>query len=256
MIKLISTDFDGTLVDHERHPAVSPELFELFSKMRKKGVIWAVNTGRAVHHIIEGLKEFGFPLQPDYVLTCEREVFRKKSDSADEWEPFGDWNERCTRAHDELFLKAKPILDEIHVFIKNNTKALPINDISGSGIVASDEGEMEYIASYIDTLRPRLPAFHYQRNTRYMRFCHTDYSKGTALAELARLVGVTKDEIFAAGDHYNDIPMLNGHFARWVACPSNSADAVKQTVLSANGYVAGASCSEGVVEALNFFSKQ
>jgi len=253
MIKLLSTDFDGTLVNHEKQPAVSNELFDLFLTLRKKGVLWAINTGRAVHHIVEGLEEFGFPFQPDYILTCEREVFRKRKDADEGWEPFGDWNERCTRAHDELFLQAKPIISEIHNFIKNKTNAHPINDIGGIGIVASDEDEMEYIATYIDSLRSRLPAFHYQRNTRYMRFCHTDYSKGTALGELGRLVGISKDDIFAAGDHYNDIPMLNGHFAKWVACPANSADAVKQTVLSANGYVATALCSEGIVESLNFF---
>ena len=256
MIKLLSTDFDGTLVNHFEQPAVSKALFDLFSKLQKKGVLWAINTGRAVNHIVEGLEEFGFPFQPDYILTCEREVFRRKADAANEWEPFGDWNERCTRAHDELFLQAKPIISEINNFIKNKTKAQPINDLGGIGIVASDEDEMEYIATYIDSLRSKLPAFHYQRNTRYMRFCHTDYSKGTALAELGRLVGISKDEIFAAGDHYNDIPMLNGHYAKWVACPANSADAVKQTVLSANGYVATTPCSEGVVEALNVFLNQ
>jgi len=255
MIKLISTDFDGTLINHEQQPAVSPALFDLFSEMRGQGVKWAINTGRAVHHIIQGLEEFAFPFQPDYVLTCEREVFQRKA-SGTGWESFGDWNERCTRAHDELFLKAKPLIDEINIFLKNKTKALPINDISGLGVIASDEAEMEDIAGFVDKLRHRLPAFGYQRNTRYMRFCHTDYSKGTALGELGRLLGISKEEIFATGDHYNDIPMLDGMFARWVACPSNSADAVKETVLNAKGYVATTPCSEGVVEALRFFSRQ
>ena len=179
IIKLLSTDFDGTLVSHEEQPPVSPALFELFHELKEKGVLWAINTGRAVHHIVEGLDEFQFPFQPDFVLTTEREVFRRKP-SGDGWENFGDWNERCERAHEELFKEAKPIIDEIHYFITNKTKALPINDISGIGLVASSENEMERIANYIDSLRHRMPEFHYQRNTRYMRFCHSDYSKGTA----------------------------------------------------------------------------
>jgi hydroxymethylpyrimidine pyrophosphatase-like HAD family hydrolase len=230
-------------------------LFDLFGELREKGVLWAINTGRAVHHIVEGLEEFGFPFQPDFIVTSERDVFRR-NERGSGWENYGDWNERCMRAHDELFDEAKPILQEIHFFLKKHTNALPINDISGIGLVASSEEEMERIADFIDSLRPRLPAFHYQRNTRYMRFCHSDYSKGTALGELGRLLGVTREEIFAAGDHYNDIPMLDGMFARWVACPANSAEAVKQTVIKANGYVAGSSCSEGVVESLRHFSKQ
>ena len=255
MIKLLSTDFDGTLVDHDRQPAVSPQLFELLAEMRARGVLWAINTGRAMHHIVEGLEEYDFPLQPDFVVTSERDIFRAKAGGGG-WEDFGDWNERSSRAHNELYEEAKPLIEEIHFYIKNNTKALPINELSGIGIIASDEMEMERIARYIDTLRPRLPAFHYQRNTRYMRFCHSDYSKGTALGELARLLDIPRESIFAAGDHYNDISMLDGQFARFVACPANSADAVKEIVKSADGYVANTPSSEGVVEAIRFFAKQ
>ena len=46
MIKLLSTDFDGTLVDHDATPPVSPTLFEALSELRRRGVLWAVNTGR------------------------------------------------------------------------------------------------------------------------------------------------------------------------------------------------------------------
>ncbi|HWB61387.1 MAG TPA: HAD family hydrolase [Chthoniobacteraceae bacterium] len=252
MIRLLSTDFDGTLVNHNQEPAVSPAMFEVFAEMRAGGAVWAINTGRAVHHIVEGLEEYGFGIQPDFIVTSERDIFRPKAGGG--WEDFGDWNRRSHAAHSELYEEAKPLIEEINIYLKKNTKALPINELSGLGIIASDEKEMEQIARYIDTLRPRLPAFHYQRNTRYMRFCHSDYSKGTALAELARLLGVAKGEIFAAGDHYNDISMLDGRFARWVACPANSAEAVKAIVHEAGGYVAHASFSDGVVEALRFFT--
>lgn len=255
MIKLLSTDFDGTLVNHEEIPAVSASLFDLFFELRKKGVLWAINTGRAVHHIVEGLEEFQFPIQPDFLLTCERDVFRQKANGSG-WEDFGDWNARCIHAHKQLFKQAQPIIDEIHFFLKKNTNAIPINDISGTGIVASSEGEMEIIVEFIDSLRPRLPSFYYQRNTRYMRFCHADYSKGTALGELGRLLGISREEIFAMGDHYNDIPMLNGRFARWVGCPANSADAVKRVVNNVGGHIAINSCSNGLIEVLDLLLKK
>jgi HAD superfamily hydrolase (TIGR01484 family) len=253
MIKLLSTDFDGTLVSHDERPAVSPELFDLLFELRKNGVRWAVNTGRALHHIVEGIEEFRFPIQPDFVLTCEREVFRKNA-AGTGWEDFGDWNARCTAMHNALYDKARPVLDEIARFLKSDTRAVPIDDISGVGLIASNDEEMDRIVVFIESLRGRMPEFHYQRNTKYMRFCHAAYSKGTALGELSRLTGIGRDEIFAAGDHHNDIPMLDGKFARWVACPANSADEVKETVRAASGYVAEKNCSAGVVEALHFFS--
>lgn len=256
MIKLLSTDFDGTLVHHEAEPPAVPELFELFGAMQKSGVLWAVNTGRDLGHIMHGLMEFGFPIQPDFVLTSERDVFRPRPGKQG-WEPFGDWNERCAHAHDELFAAAQPLLAKVLGFLERETRAQAIWENGRAvGLITRDEEEMDRVVAFIEKVREEdLPAFSFQRNTQYLRFCHADYSKGAALGELARLCGISREEIFAVGDHHNDLPMLDGRFARWVACPANSADAVKQTVRAAGGYVARGICSEGVVEALRYFGE-
>jgi hypothetical protein len=67
-------------------------------------------------------------------------------------------------------------------------------------------------------------------------------------------VGIQRAEIFAAGDHYNDLPMLDGIHAQWVACPNNAVEAVQKTVRAAGGYVAEGRCSTGIVEALAHLS--
>jgi hypothetical protein len=253
MIKLLSTDFDGTLVNHDAHPTVEPALFDLFDELRKNGVLWAMNTGRALDHALEGLEHFHFPFAPDFILANEREVFRRSGNGGG-WEDFGDWNLRCAQTHRELFIAARPIVDEILLFLESETDALAIHENSlPVGLVASSHEEMDRVVRFIEGARQRLPEFHYQRNTQYLRFCHIDYHKGAALGELARLTGIAREEIFAAGDHYNDISMLDGRYARWSACPANSVDAVKATVKKAGGYVAEGLCSEGVVEALRYF---
>ena len=253
MIKLLSTDFDGTLVQYDRQPGVSPLLFDCLRQLREEGVLWAINTGRALFHILDGLEEHAFPIRPDYVLTAEREVYRQTANGSG-WEDFGDWNERTTRAHDQLFLKAEPLLQEIELFIQKETQARSIDDRSGLGVVAADEEELERIIGFIDSIRGQIPEFSYQRNSVYLRYCHADYSKGAALGELSRLLGLNREQIFAAGDHYNDIPMLDGQYARWVSCPANSTQPVKETVRQAGGYIARRDCSEGVVEALDYFA--
>ena len=123
----------------------------------------------------------------------------------------------------------------------------------GIGAVTATTGDMDRLCHFLDELRARLPVSSYQRNTIYIRFCHEAYSKGTALGELARLLAIPRDAIFAAGDHHNDIPMLDGSFAKWVACPSNSCEEVKLTVRTAGGYLAKGAASAGVVEALQHF---
>jgi hypothetical protein len=253
-IRLLSTDFDGTLVDHESDTPVVPEWFTILRKLRTQGAVWAVNTGRALHHIVEGLEHFAFPEKPDYVLTSEREVFRPTADGAG-WEDFGDWNLRCNQAHDEMFEVARPLLDEIIAYIGRETQARFIDDTTGIGVVASSDAELDRILAFVETIRARVPDFHYHRNTVYVRFCHAAYSKGAALGELQRLLGIDPAHTFAVGDHLNDLPMLDGTFARMPACPGNSVDEVKAAVRRAGGYVASAKCSIGVVEALEFFTK-
>jgi hydroxymethylpyrimidine pyrophosphatase-like HAD family hydrolase len=252
MIRLLSTDFDGTLVDHFANPPVDPALFRMLEVLRGRGVHWAINTGRDLPFVDEGLREFGFPVEPDFVLTAEREVFHRGAGGG--WEDFGDWNRRCYRAHDELFTGASGLLEDIARFVRENVSANPIYEGSRMvGLAAETEAEMDRICAFLEQERSRVPGFGYMRNTIYVRFCHEAYSKGTALAELARLMGISREEIFAAGDHYNDLPMLDGCFAKWVCCPGNAVAAVQESVRRAGGYVARGRCSTGVVEALEHF---
>lgn len=252
MIKLLSTDFDGTLVDHGAIPPVSPELFQAFEDLKARGVQWAVNTGRVLWHVDAGLREFDFPIEPDFVLTSEREVFHRGPDGA--WQDFGDWNQRCLQDHDWLFSQASPLLTDIHAEFDGESWAhFEFEGDRMIGIVTDTDTQMDGVCRFLERERVRVPGFNFMRNTIYLRFCHEAYSKGTALGELARLTGVTREEIFAAGDHYNDLPMLDGRFAQWVACPSNAVPAVKMAVTEAGGYVAQAECSAGVVEALRHF---
>ena len=252
MIKLLSTDFDGTVVNHDQQPPVHPDFFTVLAEMRKRGVLWAVNTGRVLWHIEEGLRELKFPFAPDYVLTSEREVFHRGADGA--WTDFGDWNARCTQAHDALFAQAGQLLTDIEHYLAHHTKAHPIYEGERLiGLAAESDGEMDTIVAFLAKECARVPGFQFMRNSIYVRFCHEAYSKGTALGELGRLTGISREQIFAAGDHYNDLPMLDGRHAAWVACPGNAVDAVKRTVREAGGYVAEGACSEGIVEALRFF---
>ncbi len=253
MIKLLSTDFDGTLVDHFAPVPVAPALAETLLELRARGVLWAVNTGRELAHIVEGLREFRFPIEPDFVLTAEREVFHRGANGA--WQDFGDWNARCYQAHNELFANAGLLLADIGAMLARDGKAHPIFEGERMvGLAADTEEDMDRVCEFLERERLRVPGFQFMRNTIYVRFCHEAYSKGTALGELARLTEISREEIFAAGDHFNDLPMLDGRHARWVACPGNAVAAVKETVRAAGGYVAEGECGAGVAEALRFFA--
>jgi len=245
-VRLISTDFDGTLVAHDNDPVLDPACIELIGQLQQDGALWTINTGRSVELLESGLLDFEFPIRPDFILTSERDVFRP-SRNGGKWEPFGDWNDRCAQAHAELFNSAKSVLTEIIDFVNRKTKARVIYlGAAAEGVAATSEEEMDRITEFVEWVRTRQPEFNYQRNTIYLRFCHADYHKGAALAELSRL-------IFAAGDHHNDVSMLDGRFAAMPACPANAIDQVKDAVRSAGGYVAAREFGAGVHEALLHF---
>ena len=227
---------------------------DLIRELQGRGVIWAINTGRSVDLLESGLTDFRFPFRPDFILTSERDVFRPAK-NGDQWEAFGDWNNRCAQEHSTLFGSPSSVLSNVIDFVNQKTKARVIYADDGpEGIIAADEEEMDRLTAYIDTLREKQPKFSYQRNTVYLRFCHVDYHKGAALAELSRLLDIPRENIFAAGDHHNDISMLDGRFAALSACPANAIPEVKRVVRDAGGYVAASEHGAGVHEALLYFT--
>jgi len=253
-IRLLSTDFDGTLVAHDSDPVFDIRCMQLIQELQDDGAIWAINTGRSVHLLETGLIDFAFPARPDFILTSERDVFRPARNGG-RWEPYGDWNTRVARDHAELFASASAVLAEVLDFVQHKTRARVLYERDGvEGLIAQDEAEMERIVAFIDEARAPHPKFHYQRNTVYLRFCHADYHKGAALAELQRLIDIEPAETFAAGDHHNDISMLDGRYAQFPACPANAIPEVTETVRDAGGYVAEGVAGAGVREALLHFT--
>ena len=254
-IKLLSTDFDGTLIARTGSPVLDRPCMELIRDLQNDGAVWAINTGRSVDLLETGLADFAVPIRPDFILTSERDVFRP-SENGGAWEAFGDWNERCARDHRELFSTAQSVLAEVIDFVNQKTQARVIYEPEGpAGLIAQSEEEMDRVTEFIERARKHQPKFHYQRNTVYLRFCHGDYHKGAALAELARLISIPRENVFAAGDHHNDISMLDGRFAAMPACPANAIDEVKDAVRAAEGYVARRDYGAGVYEALAYFVK-
>src|SRR5436853_3276234 len=249
-IKLLSLDFDGTMVSRVSEPVLNRECMELIRDLQKQGAIWAINTGRSVDLLESGLTDFSFPIRPDFILTTERDVFRPGQNGSN-WEAFGDWNDRCAREHRELFSSASSVLAEVVDFVNQRTEARVLyNEDHPEGLIANSEEEMDIVTEFIEQARARHPKLDYQRNTVYLRFCHADYHKGAALAELARLIEVPRENIFTAGDHHNDISMLDGKFAAMPSFPANAIGEVKTAVRAAGGYVAEKTHGAGVYEAL------
>jgi HAD superfamily hydrolase (TIGR01484 family) len=254
LVRLLSVDFDGTLVRNWALPPYPKKLVRILNRLREHGVLIAINTGRTIKLVEEALAETGFPVRPDFALTCEREVFRWNGSA---WQDFGEWNTRCREEHDRLFVNSDLLLAEIQEHLETSTNTrLHFDQGRFSGVVATSSAEMDEVCRFIDARRASLADFGYQRNSIYLRFCHAAYHKGAALAELQRLTGITSGETFVAGDNFNDLPMLDLSFGQFLACPSNALEEVKHVVRTQGGFVASKESGLGVSEALMHFFPQ
>ena len=247
-IKLISTDFDGTLFAEFENPPIPEPVQKLIGDLQARGAKWVINTGRDMSSLMEALARSGIPVEPDYLVLVEREIYCH-TDS--QYLALDDWNAACTHSHAEVFARVRADLPRIVAWISARFHARLYEDsYSPFCLIAGNSGDAEVIHDYLTEYCRGIPQLTLVRNDVYARFSHVAFNKGTALAELTRRLGLTPEAVFAAGDQLNDLPMLNRRYARWLAAPENAIEPVKQAVREQGGHVSDLSHGNGVAEGL------
>jgi hydroxymethylpyrimidine pyrophosphatase-like HAD family hydrolase len=252
-IKILSTDFDGTLHSDYEDPPIPVHLQEMIAEMQREGAHWVINTGRDLPSLMESIARARLNVRPDYLALVEREIYRH--DGA-EYVPLAEWNERCEVDHAEIFAAVRPRLRGWIEAIEARFAATIYSDAySPLCVIAGHAGEADELHAWMDECCAKVPELTVVRNDVYARLSHRDYNKATVLTEISRLLGVRGDEVLAAGDHFNDLPMLAGDCATRLVAPGNAVEAVKLLVRRNGGFVSEAPCGHGVAEGLAFYRK-
>jgi HAD superfamily hydrolase (TIGR01484 family) len=247
-LKLISTDFDGTIFAEFENPPIPHALQEIIGELQAQGVKWVINTGRDMSGLMEALGRAKISVEPDYLVLVEREIH---SHDGVRFVGLEEWNSECTRSHDQLFSRITDDLPRITEWINERFHATVYEDtFSPFCLIAGNRADAETINTYLEDYCRGIPDLTVVRNDVYSRFSHAAYNKGAALAELTRRLKLTPAEVFAAGDHWNDLPMLTRRYAHWLASPSNAIDPVKAQVRAEGGYISERHCGFAVAEAL------
>jgi len=250
-IQLISTDFDGTFFAEFENPPVPEELQRLIGQLQQAGAKWVINTGRDLSSLLESMARAHLSVRPDYLVVVEREIYSHEKSQYVGWE---DWNRICAQAHADLFARVRTDLPRLVAWVNERFDASVYEDsYSPFCLIAEDNRDADVIHEYLNAYCAQVPRLTVVRNDVYARFSHDAYSKGTALSEIARRLGIACDYILAAGDHLNDLPMLSQEHARWLVAPSNAIELVKQTVRRQDGYVSDEPHGYGVARGLEFF---
>ena len=247
-IKLISTDFDGTIFAEFENPPIAPQFQELIGDLQSRGAKWVINTGRDLSSLMESLGRARISVQPDFLVVVEREIYLHDGVS---YVGLEKWNQECSRAHQEIFAQVRADLPRLVEWVNARFRASVYEDpYSPFCLIAGNNGDADVIHNYLEEYARSIPNLTVVRNDIYARFSHAAFNKGTALAELTRRLGISAAEVFAAGDHLNDIPMLSRAYAHRLASPSNAIPSVKALVRQQNGHVSELPHGHGVAEAL------
>ncbi|HEV2391034.1 MAG TPA: HAD family hydrolase [Verrucomicrobiae bacterium] len=250
-IKLLSTDFDGTLFAEFESPPIPGELEELIARLQAGGAKWAINTGRDMSSLMEALGRAGIGVEPDYLVLVEREIHCHQESL---YTGLEEWNSACSFAHAEVFARMKPDLPRLVDWINSHFHARIYEDAySPLCLIAGNNGEMDAIYAFLENYCRSVPRLTVVRNDVYARFSHEAYNKGTALAELTRRLGLNASTVFAAGDHLNDLSMLSRQYARFLAAPANAVPQVVELVRRQEGYISPRPHGRGVADAIKYY---
>ncbi len=250
-IRLVSTDFDGTLFAEFESPPVPVELEVQIERLQAQGVSWVINTGRDMSSLMEALGRSRLRVQPDFLVLVEREIYTREGTR---YVALEEWNHRCHAEHELIFQLVRPGLESLVLWIQEHFDATLYDDpFSPLCLIARDNEDAEKIVAHLEAFAKTVPMLTVVRNDVYARFSHQDFNKGTALAHITKRLGLTPKSVFAAGDHLNDLPMLRRRYAHFLAAPANAIEEVRSAVLRQQGYVSHQPCGKGVARALEFF---
>ena len=249
-IQVISTDFDGTVFAEFEPRPVADCLVERIAELQQSGAKWIINTGRDLSSLMEALGRCHLPIQPDYLVLVEREIYVHNGST---YRPLRHWNEACVSDHNQLFRQVRMEVPSLTHWITSNHQATVYEDaFSPFCLIAENNRDADQIHEFLEDFASQVPCLTVVRNDVYMRFAHSSYNKGTALSEICDILGIPAQATFAAGDHYNDLPMLQRERANWLVAPANAIGEVQDTVRQQGGFLSRLETGSGVAEGLEW----
>lgn len=252
MIRLLCTDFDGTIFHEGGVPTISSKFLQLVQNQQQKGMKWAISTGRDTQEVLSTLEYYHICARPDFLSVVERKLYERQGDKYISMEP---WNTTCMEVHDKLYCRIAPLLPEIEDWIiKNYSRSMIYKDnYSPLCIIAHNNPEADVVLEHVQNHFAHIPELSIVRNDVYARLAHKDYHKGATLLELERYTGITPAETCVAGDHYNDLSMLRKEIAHNIITPDSAIQPVKEHVQREGGYIAKLPFGDGIVEGMEHF---
>ena len=258
MIKLISTDLDGTLLDPMKN--LPPDFPEVFERLQRNNIRFVASSGRSYQAVRPIFREMTDRMS----FICDNGAFVISGDKATHINPIScaDLN-RIIKVCSESLHNVYPVLCGLNgtyvspeVFRKNDkelgfyyfmrTECENPADVDDQIMkVAIYDPDNPSVNSY-----PVLNSILGEEMTLvvsgdlWMDIMNKGIDKGRALSQIQEEYGISKEETMAFGDFYNDIPILER--AKYSYVMENANDDMKKH----GKYIAACNSEYGVTKAI------
>ena len=255
-IRLLVTDADGTLMgnrpEFDQYRAFKARIDDL---RKTHGMLWVVCTGRSLggyKNIFNSMHVFG--ISPDYVIVNHAYIFECKK-----WGylPHWFWNLRILwlQWKDERTVRRGLPKIRKAVMARNPFARVLVSNGQRLCFRFDDESATAFGA---EVLRAHVrPYKHLQilQSACEMSVRVIPFTKGLAVIELARHLGIANPQILVVGDGHNDISMMELNPPCHTACPANAVPEVVATVHRTHGHIASERNLNGVLEVLTAYEQ-
>lgn len=257
MIKLVVSDIDGTLLP-EGTIELNPEFFKAVRELKKKGILFVAASGRPY----ASMRKVFAPVADDIIFIAENGSIVMRHEKimssnfidpalAKEVVEYLRTLPECEvmlSVPERVYLETDNqrmfdlLIDGYHMEVEKADDLLPLcehtNKLSGyreAGIAPLAAQILEHFSDRLNTM---------VAGERWIDLMNKTADKGNALAELQKLMHISKEETMAFGDNFNDIGMLQQAAESYAV--ANAADGVKE----AAKYVAMTNTEDGVLRVL------
>ena len=261
MVRLIASDMDGTLLNDRKE--LPGDFFEVLDRLEENGIKFTVASGRsydAVAHLFpeeyrsrldficdNGANIYHDGKQAKYT-PLERSTFEQLIRACEE---IGGLRVLVCAGKGTYHLEADPLFtEEIARYYKNHIPCddlLAVDDIIYKVAVCDMQGTEKRAKPALDAIMGDKLNVQVSGPI-WMDVMSAGVNKGSALRQLADLLGIDRSDVMAFGDYFNDAEMLR--FAGWSFAMENGHPDVKRIAR----YLARSNNENGVLRAVRRYA--
>lgn len=251
-IKLIVVDLDGTALvpDQVPYARFTKEFASFLDNFVANGGQWGINSTWDVQGELDLVKCSPMTSKPAFLMgELGHQLAKIKDDKIEMVEPYTSTVQAEVRQWGEKYwhqliniITQKCTLQSMHLyghFFGCTVGKGQVNALKEVIAQCADLCDSVVIDSTLDEESPRFSMY------------PSCISKGRVLSEVIKTMGLSPEEVIAAGDQAPDLAMMDNAISAHPICPENAAQEVKDYVLSHGGAVGKGVAPVGIMDAFN-----